>query len=525
MKQLEFKKFVKYFDSLIENILFKHKGKIKKFVKYVDFLIENILFKLKNKINNFFNKNSKVSNLNKLLISFITTLFFYLFYLLIPTLYDKTWVQNNIDLRLLKEFNINFSTSSDISYRILPAPHFLIKDSKIFKIDSEKKTSLAEIKNLKVFISQKNFLDKEKLFIKEVSMNNANFSLLKRDFKLLNDTNNKKFSKKKIKINNSNIFFKDNDNETIAIIKIFSSFLFYDDRELLNLFNMKGEIFNIPFIFDIESHINSSKKKEVSIKSKKLKLEIFNNSREKNENLINGSNIISILNSKIYTQYNIKNDLISFNSNNSRKKNSRVKYNGILSFNPFDLNLDVNLEDYTLSKLLNTNSIIGELIKTKLLFNENISIVSSITITNQSNEEIFNLSKINFNVVSGRINLDKTKLFNKKIGLLELDNSNLFFEENKLILKSDVLIDIKDSNNLFSFLQTNKKFRKPIKNIFINIGYDFLTKQIEFNNLKINDINVDNEILIILNQFNDNKSNNSNKSRRIFNKFFEAYAG
>ena len=356
-------------------------------------------------------------------------------------------------------------------------------------------------------------------------MNNANFSLLKRDFKLLNNTNDKKFSKKKIKINNSNIFFKANDNETIAIIKIFSSFLFYDDLELLNLFNMKGEVFNMPFILDIESHINSSKKKEVSIKSKKLKLEIFNNSTEKNENLINGSNTISILNSKIYTQYNIKNDLISFNSNNSRKKNSRVKYNGILSFNPFDLNLDVNLEDYTLSKLLNANSTISELIKTKLLFNENISIDSSITITNQSNEEIFNLSKINFNVVSGIINLDKTKLFNKKIGLLELDNSNLFFEGDKLILNSDILIDIKDSNNLFSFLQTNKKFRKPIKNIFINIGYDFLTNQIEFNNLKINDINVDNELLIILNQFNDTKSNNSNKSRRIFNKFFAAYAG
>jgi len=176
---------------------------------------------------------------------------------LIPTLYDKTWVQNNIDSRLLKEFNINFSASSDISYRILPAPHFLVKDSKIFKIDSEKKISLAEIKDLKVFISQKNFLDKEKLFIKEISMNNANFSLLKRDFKLLNNTNDKKFSKKKIKINNSNIFFKTNDNETIAIIKIFSSFLFYDDLELLNLFNMKGEVFNMPFILDIESHINS----------------------------------------------------------------------------------------------------------------------------------------------------------------------------------------------------------------------------------------------------------------------------
>ena len=65
-----------------------------------------------------------------MIITFITFLFFYLFYLSIPTLYDKTWVQNLVEKKLKIEFNINLSPSSDVSYNILPSPHFLIKDSK-----------------------------------------------------------------------------------------------------------------------------------------------------------------------------------------------------------------------------------------------------------------------------------------------------------------------------------------------------------------------------------------------------------
>ena len=39
----------------------------------------------------------------------------------------KSWVQSNIENKFLKEFKINLSSSADISYEFLPAPHFLIK--------------------------------------------------------------------------------------------------------------------------------------------------------------------------------------------------------------------------------------------------------------------------------------------------------------------------------------------------------------------------------------------------------------
>ena len=77
--------------------------------------------------------------------------------MLVPLLYDKNWVQATIEEKLLNEFKINLSSSSDISYLILPSPHFLIKDSKILMDDTKKIKSIAEIKNLKSIFKTKKF--------------------------------------------------------------------------------------------------------------------------------------------------------------------------------------------------------------------------------------------------------------------------------------------------------------------------------------------------------------------------------
>ena len=79
-------------------------------------------------------------------------------------------VQKNIENKLLNEFRINLNFVENISYRILPAPHFLIKDSKINVNDDDKKTSIAEIKVFQVFLSQANFFDKEKMNIKKIAI-------------------------------------------------------------------------------------------------------------------------------------------------------------------------------------------------------------------------------------------------------------------------------------------------------------------------------------------------------------------
>ena len=81
------KQFVKKFNNLIKKTIFKVKNK-----RYSKLL----LFKVKNKRYN----NLQISKFNKYLITLISLLFFYLFYLSIPVLYDKNWVQNNIENHL-----------------------------------------------------------------------------------------------------------------------------------------------------------------------------------------------------------------------------------------------------------------------------------------------------------------------------------------------------------------------------------------------------------------------------------------
>ena len=494
---------------------------MKQIVKNFNNLVKKTIFKVQNKTNNKF----KISNFNKYLISFIGALFLYLFYLLIPLLYEKSWVQTNIESKLINEFKINLSASADISYQILPAPHFLIKDSKILVNDSEKSKSIADIKDLKVFLRQGNFFNKEAINIKEIVINNANFTFLTSDLKLWNKFSNNKFSNKKIKINKSNIFFKDHLGDIISIIKIDKTILFFDDKKLLNLLNLNGEIFNIPFTFSFNNKNEVIKNEEINLYARSLKLNIYNRFTKKINDTIIGKNIISFLNSNIITKYNIKDKSIIFLSDNSRINNSKIDYSGKLSLNPFDLNLDIDLGSDKISKLFNGSSILTEFIKSELLFNDNISINTSVVIKSNSKNDLFQDAKINFNIVNRKINFDKTRFVNYDIGSVELIKSNLFLKNNKLKLNSDILVDIENSDHLFSFLNTGKLSRKKIRKILINLDYDFLSNGFEFNNIKIDGNEASDQLLTIIDSFKDNNLNNFNKSRRLINELLNAYEG
>ena len=78
------------------------------------------------------------------------------------------------------------------------APHFLIKNSEIYRDNLEKPKVLSEIKKLKVFINI-NFFDKEKINIKKIIIEDANFFLEDNDFNFFNKICDKKIFNKDIK--------------------------------------------------------------------------------------------------------------------------------------------------------------------------------------------------------------------------------------------------------------------------------------------------------------------------------------
>ena len=528
------KKFDKLFNKLIKKPLLNFYLKFhdligyffrKKITKNFNTFTQKTFFKLDDLKKKYFGKKSKVSNFNKLIITFITLLFFYLFYLSIPTLYDKTWVQNLVEKKLKIEFNINLSSSSDISYNILPSPHFLIKDSKIIiEHDKDKPVEIAEIKKLKIFFYQSNFFKKENINFKKVYINDANFSLRGKDLIFLKKGIERKFSSKKIKINNGKVFLKDDESNTVAIIKIPKTFLVYDKLKLTNLFKTKGEIFKTPFNLDVLKNFDTKKIKFI-ISSNKLKLKISNEYLNLTDKTVEGLASISLLNFKTQTKYEIEENLIFFESDQSIVKNPNFNYKGRLFTKPFNIALDIELKKYELSKLLKPDSVFGELIKNEILLNDNISANTSITIKENKNSELFDSSLVNFNITNGAINFDKSTFINNRIGSLEISNSKLSYTDNDLVLNTDILINIKNSNSLYSLLQTPKNLRTNIETIKVNLDFNFLSNQIDVNRIKLNDIKDNDQALRILKELNEIENLNFHKARRIFNKVLEAYFG
>ena len=485
---------------------------MKKIVKNFNNFIKKTIFKLENKTNNKF----QVSTFNKYVIAIISILFIYIFYLLIPLLYDKNWLQIKITEKLKDEFNISLINIPDISYRILPRPHFSVKNLRI---------PLAKVGIINIYINQNNFFNKDNLNIDEVIIHEANFFLLKNDLKRLSVNTKNKFSNKKIKINNSNIFFKDNLSEITSIIKISNATLFFDEKKLLNLFNLKGKVFNNTFSLEYQDTLNSKKNKRIKIKANDLRLKIINESYKVDENLTTGTNSTSLLNSTINSKYNVLDQIITFESKNSRIQNSKVNYNGRLAIKPFDLDLKIDLDNYKISNLFTSNLIVNEFIKSGLLFNENISIKILININSKIRDEIFDDANIKLNILNGKINFDNSIFISDNIGFLKISNSDLFLKNDKLTFAANLSIDIKDIDNLFSFLKTSKKSRKTIKNIKLNIIYDFVSGQIEFNNIKIDNNEVSDQFQNVVESLANNNSNNLNKSRRLLNKLINLYEG
>jgi len=494
---------------------------MKKIVKNFNNLVKNTILKVQNKTIN----KLRISNFNKFIITFISILFLYIFYLQIPLLYDKNWVKDKIQTKLLSEFKIDLNSIDDISYRILPAPHFFIKNSKLISSSSKNKKTIAKIKNLKIFLDQINFFNKEKINITEIVINNANFFLLRNNLKILNDSSNHKFSDKKIKISESSVFLKNDLDEIITIIKINKANFFFNNKKIQNQFELKGYVFAIPFTFELKTKNDLIIEKEFLFSTKTLNLDIFNKHITKKDKYTTGSNSITFSNSIIDTEYKLVDQIFVLTSKNSKINNSKISYEGELSINPFDLDLHISLNSNKISKLLNFNSILVEFLNSGLLFNENISLNTSLTIRAKRSDDFFDNAKIYFKILNGKINIDHTKLVVNNMGSLKLSDSSLFLHDNKLILNATLFFDVKNSDKLFSFLNTNKRLRKNIKNVIINIDYDFLNNKIKFNNVKIDNNEASDQFMNIIDGFSDNNLNNLIKTRRLLNELIEAYKG
>ena len=138
---------------------------LKNINKSINSLLERNLNKLK-----FDNFKTLASN-NKIILTVVALFILFISYLLVPSFYKQENISKKLKIELQSKFNLDFTFNQNIDYNFFPRPHFVSKDSYII----EKQKNIAEVNQIKIYVSLDNLFSIKNINIKEVNLDNANF--------------------------------------------------------------------------------------------------------------------------------------------------------------------------------------------------------------------------------------------------------------------------------------------------------------------------------------------------------------
>ena len=504
--------------------------------------MKNIIFRKIAKINNFFintfnnisefikivnHKFKSISSFNRYLIFLITILFLYLFFLSIPSLYDKGTLQTKLNRIINEEYNINFSLSPDIQYNILPKPHFLIENVKLYSNNNSSSQELGQIKKLKIFLSQTKFFKKNTIEINSISLNDANFLVHQKDLKYFKNFLGEKFSNKKLKVINSKFFYLDENKNVISIFPISKINLVYNENKSKNLLKSKGEFFTVPYILDWNKDF-IAKENSTTLKLKKINLKIENLTKKINTDTLSIKNIIYFRSAEIETDIVKNKNFIEIKSDENLKiKNNKINYTGKVDLSPFYLNMNINLEKLDFKKNIFNNTFLRNLLLIEPLYDDNLNAQFNLKIKNLMKSKLFSSSTIFVSLHNGGVNFDNT-IFRGDIGVLNLINGNLENIKEDLIFNGNFIFNINSKNQFYRLFQISKKNRKKINNIYFDLKYNLTKEKIIIKNLILEPgkIKLEEELIDVLDLSDNQKKIDNwidfkNFVRNIFVNYYE----
>jgi len=423
------------------------------------------------------------------------------------------------------EYNINVSLSSDLNYNILPRPHIIVKNSKFYTNDLNSPKEIGQIKTLKIFISQKNLFNIKNIEIKKIHFEEANFSIQQEDFKYLKKFIKKKFSKKKFNIINSNFFYKDNNENVVAIFPVSKFSLFFDEKDLKNLIDSKGVFFTMPYVLNWNRNFNNNLN-STFLKINKLNLKLESQSKEKNSDLLI-KNFIFFRNLTMETDILLNKDFIEISSSKDPKiKNNKLEYLGKIDRNPFNLTMNVNLDKLNFKKNIFYNDLLQNLFELEHFYNENLNSKITIKVRNLTKNKLFSSTKMFLNLNNGDINFNNT-VFKGEIGTLNLINSDIANFKDDLIFNGSFKFKIDSPNEFYRLFQISKNKKKKINNIYFNLKINLTKNTFKLDNLMFDPGKIKNEDDLL--NFLDDYNNQNNKIdswidfRKFVNIIFSSY--
>ena len=455
-------------------------------------LLKRKLNTLKNKFNPLKTKFNQISNLNKTLIFLISILFIYLFYASIPSLYDYKRLQNQLKTYLVDNYNLNINITDKIQYKILPSPHFEVKNSFLYRDIESKKNKLGEIKHLKIYVDLLSVYSQKKLRLKDIEFKNSLLFLNKNNRKFLANYFNTKNTSKKITIKKSKFFLMDKE-KIISIFPIKKIDFKYNEEIFTNEAVVSGLAFNSNFILDIKKKFLEDESLNFDLKFPMINLSIKNIllPNKDNQDKYKISNKVNFFGSEIKSEFNMEKNFLSFKSKKSKIFNNQIDFNGSVELEPFYLKSDIILEKMNLIRILKKENFILSIIDSRNFVHKNFNSKISVDIKNFSKDNIFNNAKLFIEIQNELLKFDNTKLFSEKFGSLKVLNGNLYSDNKNIFLNLNVLLDIKNQKKFYNFLQIQKKYRIDLEKINLGTEINLNTGKIKILNFKINNIDTD----------------------------------
>jgi len=486
---------------------------LKNINKSINSLLERNLNKLK-----FDNFKTLASN-NKIILTVVALFILFVSYLLVPSLYKQENISKKLKIELQNKFNLDFTFNQNIDYNFFPRPHFVSKDSSIYN----NQKNIAEVNQIKIYVSLDNLFSIKNINIKEVNLDNANFELNKNNSNFFVKLLNNSFVDSNLKIKNSNIFFKNFENEVLFINKIDNLKYYFDPNELKNVLYAENEIFNIPYTFQVIEY-EDEKKLYTKLNIGLAKLQIENIFKYDN-NIKSGSATILFNKIKSLANYEIKKNSFEF-SYFDELDNQEFLYNGKLNFKPFYSIFEGITEEINISYLFGTNAIIGELLKTEIFNNKNLDIKLNIDAKKIKNKRNFTNLSLELKIQEGLIDIDGSKVEWKDNSIIKLSDTLIYVNEGKLFLDGRSQVNIMNVENIYKFLLTPKNFRKEIKTVDFGFTYVFSERAITLKDIMI-DGKYNQKVNKRLNNIylHDNDLQNKIYFKNIINDVMEAYAG
>ena len=493
-----------------KNFFIKYLNNISNFINN---LLESNLNKLNSKNFSFLLKN------NKIILTFVALFVVFISYLSIPTFYNQNEISKKLKNELQNKFNLNFKFSQKIRYSFFPWPHFSTFDTVILGDQKE----ISKVSKLKIYISLDNLFSLKNIDVKDLILEKSNFNLSVKNYNFFLKLLNTNYQNGNLLIRDSNVFFRDIDEEILFLSKIFKIEYYYDSKELKNIIYSENEIFNIPFAF--KSFYSKDKNKIFStINLNLMKLKIENELNLVDEIKFGKSEFI-FKKSKRMFEYELEKNSFNFHIFDKIDQ-PEINYKGNLNFKPFYAYLDGQSDEINLNYIFGSNAIIAQLLKTEIFNNKNIDLKLNINANSVYNNSNFRNINLNSKIQEGLIDVDNTKFKWRDIAEFQILESLIYVKNGELVLDGKLKININNFNKLYKFLLTPKNYRNQIKRVDFNFTYNFDQKIAELKDIKVDD-KINNKINKILNNVILKRDDLQNKIyfKNLLNEAIKSYAG